>query len=84
VILDDASSRLDPKTETLIEKAVDQLLANRTGIIIAHRLQTVERADQILILEQGKIIEYGDRATLVQDSISHYRKLLQKSGLVTR
>jgi len=84
VILDEASSRLDPKTEALIENAVDNLLANRTGIMIAHRLQTLERADQILILEQGKIIEYGDLATLVQDSTSHYRKLLQKSGLVTR
>ena len=44
VILDEASSRLDPATETLIERAVDRLMADRTGVIIAHRLATVERA----------------------------------------
>ena len=46
-MLDEASSRLDPATERLIERAVDQLLAGRTGIIIAHRLATLERADEI-------------------------------------
>ena len=51
VILDEASSRLDPATERLIERAVDRLLAGRTGIIIAHRLATVQRADEIMILE---------------------------------
>ena len=53
VILDEASSRLDPATEMLIERAVDRLLEDRTGVIIAHRLATVERADDILILEDG-------------------------------
>lgn len=77
VILDEASSRLDPMTEKKIEIAVDQLLDNRTGIIIAHRLQTVERADQILILKQGKILEYGDRTTLIQNPDSYYNQLLQ-------
>ena len=76
VILDEASSRLDPITETKIETAVDQLLKNRTGIIIAHRLQTVERADQILILEQGKIIEYDARSRLLENPHSHYSTLL--------
>ncbi|MEB3337531.1 MAG: ABC transporter ATP-binding protein, partial [Leptolyngbyaceae bacterium] len=59
VILDEASSRLDPQTEALIEQAIAQLFTNCTGIIIAHRLQTVQRADQILILEQGRVLEYG-------------------------
>ncbi|GAB4304297.1 MAG: ABC transporter ATP-binding protein [Geminocystis sp.] len=77
VILDEASSRLDPITEKKIETAVDQLLHNRTGIIIAHRLQTVERADQILILERGNILEYGDRITLIQNPDSYYNKLLR-------
>lgn len=77
VILDEASSRLDPATEQLIERAVDQLLANRTGIIIAHRLATVQRADQILILEQGQMVEYGDRQTLVNDSSSRFAQLLK-------
>ena len=77
VILDEASSRLDPLTEQLIEQAVERLLENRTVIIIAHRLKTIERAEQILILEQGQIVEYGDRATLAQDPRSHFARLLR-------
>ena len=77
VILDEASSRLDPATETLIERAVDRLLSNRTGIIIAHRLKTVMRADQILILEKGEMLEYGDRITLMQNPHSRFSQLLK-------
>ncbi|MBW4642407.1 MAG: ABC transporter ATP-binding protein/permease [Goleter apudmare HA4340-LM2] len=77
VILDEASSRLDPITEKLIEKAVDKLLTGRTGIIIAHRLATVERANQILILDQGRISEYGQRAELIKEPQSRFSRLLQ-------
>lgn len=77
VILDEASSRLDPTTEALIERAVDRLLGKRTGIIIAHRLETVRRADQILILEQGRVVEYGDRIDLACDARSNFSRLLQ-------
>lgn len=77
VILDEASSRLDPATEQLIEQAVDRLLANRTGIVIAHRLNTVHRADEILILEDGRIREMGDRVRLAEDPDSHFRHLLE-------
>ncbi|UKP00854.1 ABC transporter ATP-binding protein/permease [Nostoc sp. UHCC 0870] len=77
VILDEASSRLDPMTEKLIEKAVDKLLTGRTGIIIAHRLATVERANQILILEQSRVIEYGQREKLIKNPHSHFAQLLQ-------
>ncbi len=76
VILDEASSRLDPATEELIERAVDRLLENRTGIIIAHRLATIERADDILILEDGLIVEAGDRARLAADPDSRLSHLL--------
>ena len=55
VILDEASSRLDPATEQLIERAIDRLLRGRTAIIIAHRLGTVQRADEIMILEDGRM-----------------------------
>ena len=54
VILDEASSRLDPATEQLIERAIDKLLKNRTAIIIAHRLGTIHRTDEIMILEDGR------------------------------
>ncbi|MEJ2487695.1 MAG: ABC transporter ATP-binding protein [Anaerolineales bacterium] len=77
VILDEASSRLDPATEQLIERAVDRLLENRTAIIIAHRLRTVERADEILILDRGKVVEHGEREALEHDVTSQYHKLLQ-------
>ncbi|NND01239.1 MAG: ABC transporter ATP-binding protein [Acidimicrobiia bacterium] len=76
VILDEASSRLDPATEELIERAVDRLLRDRTGIIIAHRLATIERADDILILEDGVIVEAGERATLASDPDSRLSHLL--------
>ncbi|MBW4643481.1 MAG: ABC transporter ATP-binding protein/permease [Goleter apudmare HA4340-LM2] len=77
VILDEASSRLDPMTERLIEKAIDKLLMGRTAIIIAHRLATVERANQILILDKGQVSEYGAREELAKDPNSRFTQLLQ-------
>jgi ABC-type multidrug transport system fused ATPase/permease subunit len=77
VILDEASSRLDPATEQLIERAVDKLLQNRTAIIIAHRLGTVLRAGKIMILEDGEIVEHGDRVRLTEDPGSRFHRLLQ-------
>jgi ABC-type multidrug transport system fused ATPase/permease subunit len=80
VILDEASSRLDPATEQLIERAVEKLLRGRTGIIIAHRLHTVGRADEILILDEGRIIEQGNRVRLTLDDASRFSHLL-KAGM---
>jgi len=80
VILDEASSRLDPATEALLERAVDHLLENRTAVVIAHRLSTVERADRILILEDGTVAEYGDRRALAASSSSRLSELL-RTGL---
>ena len=77
IVLDEASSRLDPATEAFLERAVTRLLTNRTGILIAHRLSTVQRADRILILENGQIQEQGDRSALATDSSSYYHRLLQ-------
>ncbi len=76
VVLDEASSRLDPATEGLIEKAVDHLLENRTAILIAHRLETVTRADDIVILEDGRVIEQGERQALADDPDSTFAHLL--------
>ncbi len=77
IVLDEASSRLDPATEAFLERAVDRLLTDQTGILIAHRLSTVQRADRILLLENGQIQEQGDRSALASDSSSHYHRLLQ-------
>jgi ATP-binding cassette, subfamily B, bacterial len=77
VILDEASSRLDPATETLMERAVDRLFSERTGVVIAHRLKTVQRADDILILENGCVVEFGPRVALMNDPRSRFYHLLQ-------
>jgi ABC-type multidrug transport system fused ATPase/permease subunit len=77
VILDEASSRLDPATERRIELALDRLLRDRTAIVIAHRLATVRRADTIVILEDGAIKECGPRERLANDPGSHFAELLR-------
>lgn len=77
VIMDEASSRLDPATEQRVEAAVERLLKDRTGIIIAHRLGTVQRADMIMILDSGRIIEMGNRRKLADDPESRFSQLLQ-------
>ena len=80
VILDEASSRLDPATEQLIERAVDKLLRGRTGIIIAHRLPTVQRADEIMIMDNGEVLEHGPRSVLAANPTSRFYELL-RTGL---
>lgn len=80
VILDEASSRLDPATEELLQHAIDRLLHGRTAIIIAHRLRTVQRANTIMLLENGHVAEYGPRATLANDPDSRFAALL-RTGL---
>ena len=77
VILDEASSRLDQATEARLERAVDRLLAGRTAIVIAHRLRTLERADELLLLEDGRVAERGERAALAADPSSRYAALLR-------
>ena len=80
LILDEASSRLDAATEKRLERAMDALLRNRTAIIIAHRLSTVHRADEIMILEAGRIREYGTYAKLAENPDSVFSGLL-RTGL---
>ena len=76
VILDEPSSRLDPATEARIDRAVQKLLEGRTGIIIAHHLGTVEKVDEIMVLQGGQIVEHGARAELVRDPNSRFSQLL--------
>jgi ATP-binding cassette subfamily B protein len=77
VILDEASSRLDPATERLVHTALGRLLDGRTGIIVAHRLSTVAYADDILVLDDGQVREYGPRRALAADPNSHFAGLLR-------
>jgi len=68
LVLDEATSNIDRPTEVLIERALDRLLKGRTSIIIAHRLSTVRRADEILVVENGRIVQRGsERELLAQD-----------------
>jgi ATP-binding cassette subfamily B protein len=82
VVLDEASSRLDPASDRLIERALDKLLGGaaggqqRTAIIIAHKLSTVDRADRIAILDGGRVLETGPRAALAADQGSAFARLL--------
>ncbi len=80
VILDEASSRLDPATERRLDHAVARVLEGRTGIIIAHRLSTVQRVDTIMVLEDGHVVEFGSRAALAAEPTSRFAGLL-RTGL---
>ncbi|MGH8901066.1 MAG: ABC transporter ATP-binding protein [Egibacteraceae bacterium] len=77
VVLDEASSRVDPATAALVERALDRLLAGRTAVVIAHRLRAVERADAVVMLEGGRIVETGSRSALAADPASRFSALLR-------
>ena len=65
LILDEATSSVDTRTERLIQRALDELLKGRTSFVIAHRLSTIRNADQVIVLEEGHIVERGTHETLL-------------------
>lgn len=77
LILDEATSSIDPETEGIIQYAIEKLIAQRTSIIVAHRLSTIRHANKILVLDQGKMIEYGTHDELMQIEEGHYRELFE-------
>lgn len=81
LILDEATSSIDPETEGVIQYAIEQLIAKRTSIIIAHRLSTIRHADKILVLEQGKVKEFGTHEELLQIEDGKYRELYEMQFL---
>ena len=81
VVLDEASSRLDPATELHIEGAIDRLLTRRTGVLIAHRLSSLSRVDQIAVVDDGRVVEYGAREALAADPDSRFSHLLDAAGV---
>jgi len=76
LILDEATSSIDTHTEELIQKAIDIITQNRTSIIIAHRLATIKKADKILVLEKGKVVEEGSHLELLEMK-GHYARLYE-------
>jgi ATP-binding cassette subfamily B protein len=66
LILDEATSNIDSDTEAHIQKALDVLLEGRTAVIVAHRLSTIQKVDRILVMQQGRIVQQGNHATLMQ------------------
>ena len=77
VVLDEATSRLDRSTELAIERAVDRLVKERTVLIVAHHLATLKRCDDIVILENGRVVEMGEQESLASDPNTRFNSLLQ-------
>ena len=76
LVLDEATSSVDTETEQLIQLATDKVTQGRTSIIIAHRLATIQKADTILVMEAGKIIERGNHQELLKQN-GHYKMLYE-------
>jgi ATP-binding cassette subfamily B protein len=80
VILDEATAHLDSETELLVQQALAAALARRTSVVIAHRLSTIQAADQILVVDGGRIVERGTHTSLVADG-GLYAELYQTQYL---
>jgi ATP-binding cassette, subfamily B, bacterial len=80
VLLDEATSRLDPATEATLAAATERALAGRTAVIIAHRLSTLDHVDEICVVHAGRIVEHDLRATLTADDRSHFAGLLDAAA----
>jgi ATP-binding cassette subfamily B protein len=81
VVLDEASSRLDPATETAVRAATERLLAGRTAIVIAHRLSTLAGVDEVAVMEGGRVVEHGPRRELTGDGGSRFAGLLAAAAV---
>ena len=77
LILDEATSSIDPESESVIQYAIEKLIAKRTSIIIAHRLSTIRHATNILVLNKGEIMEYGSHEELLKIEDGHYKDLYE-------
>jgi ABC-type multidrug transport system fused ATPase/permease subunit len=76
MVLDEPTARVDPETESRLDLAIGSLFRNRTVFVIAHRLSTLRRVDEIVVIEHGRVVEHGDRRALDGAAGSRYRQLL--------
>ena len=84
LILDEATSNVDTRTEKAIQSAMQQVMQNRTSIIIAHRLSTIRDADWIVVMDQGRIVESGSHETLLEKKGRYYDLYMtQYAGFAT-
>jgi ATP-binding cassette subfamily B protein len=81
LVLDEATSNIDSETEMLIEEAISAVMANRTSIIIAHRLSTIRRADQIILIDHGRIVERGSHEDLMEKEGSYHHLQMLQNGI---
>lgn len=77
LILDEATSSIDSYSEQLIQKATDRITKGRTSIIIAHRLATIKKADKIIVMDDGQIVEQGTHKELLKKKDGYYRNLYE-------
>jgi ATP-binding cassette subfamily B protein len=83
LILDEATSSVDPLAEQAIQRALDRVMADRTSVIIAHRLATVKKADRICVLSAGQIVESGDHRTLMRKRGRYYQMVQRENETIT-
>jgi len=77
LILDEATSSLDSESERLVQEALEKLMKGRTSLVIAHRLSTVRKADRIIVLSDGRIVEQGSHTELLSNGTGLYRTLTE-------
>lgn len=76
LVLDEATSALDAESESVVQQALDRVMLRRTTIVVAHRLSTIQNADVISVLQDGKIIEHGNHSGLIENKNGAYHKLI--------